>query len=137
MFWWVSKHCIKAKHHRLRSYLAFVVNQCKYNTSGGMYCVQRLYNAFTSIDTTNYISNQMRSGNWCHFHLHITNTTNKMHLINLYATCLIIKLLKLLCLSAVLLYTQFPIILHPNVPNINVTPITIHFPTHFPSIFYN
>ena len=50
----------------------FVLNLCKYNVSDGKYCVQRLYNAFISINATNYKSNQIRSGNRCQSHLQHT-----------------------------------------------------------------
>ena len=124
-------------HYRLRSHLAFVLDQCKHSISSGMHCFQRSYNAFTSINTTNYMPHQIRCGNWCPSQLHTTNTTNKLCLINLFTTFHATKLLKLLCFSAVLLYTQLSNVLHPNNPNVTFIPITIPLPTHIPSIFSN
>ena len=66
-----------------------------------------------------------------------TNTANKLYLISLYAMFHAIKLLKLLCFSAVLLYRQLPIVLHPNISNVNFIPITIPFATHITPKFYN
>ena len=57
-------------------------------------------------------------------HQFLCNVTNTM------------KLQKLPCFSAVLLYTQVPLVLHRNDPNIEFIPITVTFPLHIPSVFH-
>ena len=59
--------CITAKDHKLRSHLVFVPFNA--TTMFLMACIaSRDYNPFMSINTTNYKSNQIRSGNWCYTH---------------------------------------------------------------------
>ena len=65
-----------------------------------------------------------------------TNTSNK--LLSLQSLCVMshaMKLLELPCFSAVLFYTQLPIVLHPNDPNIQFISIKTRFATHIRSCF--
>ena len=48
-------------------------------------------------------------------------------LINLHVMSHAVKLLKLPCFSAVSFYTQLPIVLHQNDPNVQFIPITVPF----------
>ena len=126
-----------AKHHKLRSHLhSSLINA---NTKFQMVCnASRDYTMHSYLSTqkiTNLIKCGVATGVTPTYNT--TNTTNKLHLINLYALFHTIKLLNLLCFFAVSLYTQLPIVLYPNVPNINFIPITRPFPTHVPSTFYS
>ena len=83
-------------------------------------------NPFTSIKTTNYKSYQIGSCNWCHSRSqHYQTFPINYHLINSCLMSHAIKMLKLPCFSAVLLYTQLPLVLHQNDRNINFILITI------------
>ena len=62
--------------------------------------------------------------------------TMNYYLINLHAMTSTVQLLKLPCFSTVSLYTQLPLVLHPNNSNISINPIIKHFPMHMPSIFH-
>ena len=137
MLWWMWIHCIMAKHHEVWSHLhSSLINA---NAMFPMACIaSRGYTMVSHLSTqqiTNLIKFCVATGATCTYNT--TNTTNKLYLINLYALFHTIKLLELPCLSAILLYTQLPKVLDPNIPNINFTPITIPFPTHIFSTFYD
>ena len=103
---WVD--CIVDEHHKLRSDVVFLINQCKYSISGGTYCVQGL----KSIHVHQRIKLQIWSNaEWRLVSLQlITQPTLPInfHLINSCVKSHALKLLKLHRFSAVSLYTQQP-----------------------------
>ena len=137
MFRWVWIHCIKAKHHKMLSYLnSSLINA---TTKAPMVCVaSRDYTIHLHL-STQQITNLIRCGvaTGVTPTYNTTNTTNKLYLNSSYAMFHAIKLLKLLCFSAVLLYRQLPSVLYPNISNINFIPITIPFATHVNPNFYS
>ena len=91
---------------------SFLINS---NTMFPKVCVaSKDYKSFMSINTTNYKSNQIRSGNWCHCHLQHDQPSMNYHLLNLNVMSHAIKLLELPCFSVDSLYTQLPIVVWPD-----------------------
>ena len=147
-FQWIEKRChmqptnmwihgIMAKHHKQRSHLhSSLINA---NAVFPMVCNASWDYAMHSYPSTqqitNLIKNEMATGVTSTYNT--TNATNTLYLINLHAMLHIIELPKLPCFSAVLLYTQLPVVLYPNNSHIDFIPITSSFPTHIPSMLYN
>ena len=105
-----SKTCLQTLYG-IRFAIASRLSITNYNHilhSPLLVCIEsRDYNPFTSINTTNYKSNQTQSGNWCHSHVqHNQYFPINYHLINLYVKSNALNLLKLLCFSATSLYTH-------------------------------
>ena len=137
MFWWLCIDCIMAKHHKIRSHFAFVFNQCKYNVFlDGTHCVQRLYNPFISINTTNYRCTQLRSGNSNTPAYNTTINTNKLssHQFTCNVSCN--KTAETFFFCSFIVHT-IANSLHPNRPMMHFIPVTISFPTIISSTFHD
>ena len=109
------------------------------STTFPMACIASRNHANHSYSSTQQITNLInyRVANGVTATYNTTNTPNKLLLINLYDMSQATKLLKLLCFSAVLFYTQLLVVLFTNNPDMNFIPITKLCPTHIPFKFHD